>query len=258
MNPTQLFEYPLSQPFRHFLRVESAFEQIGQLKSSNSHSALMSAVLQFVNLLELLTRVDIKTEIIKELESQTQHYRHLKNNPAVDSQKLNNFLAQLEKLHRWAIAYQGRLGDDLRSQSFIQNIMSKQSLQTGVISCDSPELYYFSKLTIESLQNYLGQWMEKLEGLKTSIQVILRLTRELSFFQDAYAPMGDYLIEKPNPGLSLVRIQVPGDTKLFPEISAGKHRIAIHFYRLSEVLIKKKYLSEVKFQFATCGWKDKN
>lgn len=251
-----IFEYPLSQSYRHFLQLEAAFKRLDFLCIKNNSVEVESALLCLSNLLNFLSRLDIKSEVIKELESQISHYENLKSNPAVDKQKLDNFLQQLQKLHHWAISYRGRLGDDLRDEPLILSSFKKQSLQTGVTACDSPDLYSFLCQPADDTLAQIQQWYQKLEGLKTSINVLLRLTRELSRFHVASAPMGDFLIEKPNPGNILLRVQVSKSLKVFPDVSAGKHRISIHFYTLDNAKQKIKVRSPIDFKYATCGWRE--
>ncbi|WP_144393684.1 cell division protein ZapD [Pleionea sediminis] len=250
------FEFPLSQNYRQLLRLENTFSHFERLIRLNTEASNEASLLCIVNLLEYLSRIDMKTELIRELEAQTHQYEKLKSNPAVDVTKLENFLEQLAKLHQWAINYRGRLGDDLRQQPLIKNILTKQSLHTGVSSCDSPELSRFCRLSADKAKSYIEEWYHSFEGLKTSVSVILRLTRELSSFETGSAPMGDFLIEKPNPGNTLLRIRLSKHDTVFPEVSAGKHRISIHFYYLDDKLTKLKCRKAVNFKYATCGWKE--
>ncbi len=256
MSDQVIFEYPLTQTYRHLLQLEAAFKRLDLLCGKQSAVAIETALLCLSNLLSFLCRIDIKSEIIKELEVQISHYETLKTNPAVDNDKLDNFLQQLKKLHHWAITYRGRLGDDLREVSFIQSSLKKQTLHTGITACDSPEMYCFlNQPTSRSRQQILA-WYQQLDGLRTSVNVLLRLIRELSKFHIASAPMGDFLIEKPNPGNLLLRVQLLKSTGVFPEVSAGKHRISIHFYNLDQTTQKIKVRSVVDFKYATCGWRE--
>jgi len=101
----------------------------------------------------------------------------------------------------------------------------------------------------------VSEWFSTLEGLQTSISVILRLTRELSIFKKVSAASGDYLIEKPDAGIQLIRIKLFDGSEYYPEISAGRHRIAIHFYALQKDLTKIKITDPVEFSVCMCGWK---
>ena len=256
MTKTKIFEYPLNQQSRDFLRIESSLLRLEQLIQQKSRLSHHSALILLVSLLDLLTRSDIKAELIKELEIQQAHFIALASNPAVDASKLEAFLTQLKKLHQWAIHYKGRLGDTIRNQPFIDTLWKKNNLLASSVPFDLPELNCFLSLTDEKRHLYFTQWMDELNGLKTSIEVILRLTRELSRFNPAVAPIGDYLIERPDIGISLLRIKLNEQQQHFmPDVSASRHRISIHFYCLSNTLAKKKYTGEVEFQYATCGWK---
>lgn len=249
-----IFEFSLSQVYRHFLRVESAFAQLRRLISNKSPESYQAALLLFENLSEFLLRVDIKNELIKELEIQANHYQKLQDNPAVDKVKLDNFLNQLKKLHHWAINFHGKIGDSLRRDPFLSTVSSKQSLNTGVISADSPELAVFGFQEPVFQAQHFKRWLEMLEGLEKSVSVILRLTRELSSFTAVEAPIGDYLVDKLPSSTNLIRIKLD-DKLVFPEVSASKHCASIHFYRLDSELLKTKFRDKIAFKIALCGWR---
>lgn len=249
-----IFEFPLSQNYRHFLRVEATFVQIRKLLESERNESLQAALLLLQNFSDFLSRVDLKTEIIKELEIQSGHYRRLQSNPEVDKVKLESFLAQLRKLHHWAINFSGKIGDSLKHDNFLGAVASKQSLQTGIVSADSPELAVFDFQPAEFKRNYLQKWLATLDGLEKSISVILRLTRELSAFTPSVAPLGDFMIDKVPTNTNLIRIKVD-QTKIFPEVSASKHCASIHFYSLDTNLRKLKFRDKIEFTVALCGWR---
>ncbi len=252
-----IFEYPLTESIRNFLRIEACLKQLEYLvHESQSSAEHLSALILLLKLLDLLSRTDIKTELIRELEFQQNNFSVLSENPAVDKDKLSTFLKQLKKLHSWAIQTHGRLGDNLRQDPFIELLSKKESFIFCTTNFDMPELERFINLDMSLRQDYLERWLDKLYGLKTSVEVILRLTRELSRFTQVTASMGDYLIEKPEAGISLLRISLTQCSRLFPEVSAGKHRIAIHFFSLSDELTKIKCNDPIEFNYATCGWKN--
>ncbi|NVJ60799.1 MAG: cell division protein ZapD [Gammaproteobacteria bacterium] len=252
MKTPNYFEFPLTQVYRHFLRVEAALFQLKSLNRIQSHQTQQAALLVLDNLLNFLTRIDIKSELIKTLENQIAFYQELSRNPEVDTTKLSSFLDKMKKLHRWAVQHQGKIGDSLKQHSLLSNLANKQSIQTGVIAADNPELWQFCHRSIDSIQHHIAQWINQLEGLEKSISVILRLARESGKVTSGEAPMGDFLIEKPPSNVTLLRIDLLDNQSLFPEVSAGKHRISIHFYSQTEQFNKVKHRESLNFNFSLC------
>ncbi len=250
-----LYEFALTQPFRHFLKIERAFKSIQSHLKLNTVATRESALMYLVHLVEFLNRIDIKAEVIKELDFQHKKYAALTSNPNVDSGKLKQFLKQIESLHNWSIQHQGKFSDALKEDAIYQLIHSKMLMTTGITPSESPDAFCILKSSEKHISERIYHWLKNLEGLSTSCSVILRLSRELTSYKRATAPMGDFLIESPNAHANMLHIKFD-DHLIYPEISSGKHRISIHFYQLDENLEKRKIRDKIDFDYALCGWKE--
>ena len=93
-----IYEQPLSERVRTFLRLEFLLEQ------ASHHSALSSvwdsraAVSALLEITALLTRGDVRTEVLKELERCGALLHRLKGSPEVDNTRLQTVLSDLERL----------------------------------------------------------------------------------------------------------------------------------------------------------------
>ena len=76
----------------------------------------------------------------------------------------------------------------------------------------------------------ISGWMEKLEVISESTQLILSLTRQSCGPSHETAAGGffQHNLAKEAPS-QLIRVAVPEDYPCFAEISGGKHRIAVRF-----------------------------
>ena len=67
--PAQIvFEHPLNERIRTFLRLEHLFEQTGHFLPLQDTWANRAAVDGLLNIIHIFARSDLKTEILKELE----------------------------------------------------------------------------------------------------------------------------------------------------------------------------------------------
>ena len=97
--------------------------------------------------------------------------------------------------------------------------------------------------------------METFQPLQEISEAILQLTRDSTPLQSATAESGFYLQPlNPNAPCHLVRIALPSETSLYPEFSAGKHRLTIRFLSPSYFGPGKSTQTQgsISFQLACC------
>ena len=247
-----VFEYPVKEQLRGFLRLESLYTQFQyNCRQSNQHSH-RHALKLFFEILEILERGDTRAELIKELARLSDVFTRLSQNPGVDTAKLENFLAQIKKLHQWVLAYQGKFGDKLRKDPFLESVRRRSAIPGGTCSFDCPDLFIFLNKPAKSRQARLLNWLEDIQGVFTSIEVILRIIRDSGKWQPTCAPLGSYLIESHEQGLQLIRVRLSSPEELFPEFSCGKHRSNVHFMYFNGLHKKVPLKREVEFELACC------
>jgi cell division protein ZapD len=247
-----IFEYPLKENYRTFLRLELLFNQFERNRLASNEDNHLHALKILLEVLEILERGDSRSEITKELSRLSDYFTKLRQLPDVDVTKLENFLTQINQLKSWVFNYHGKFGDSLRKTPFIENIKHRMSIPGGTCSFDCPDLHLFLNKTHQERQGNFSHWLDNIKGIKTSIEVILRITRETGHWQDCVAPMGSYLIEPGNESLNLLRVKITQEKAIFPEFSCGKHRSNIHFMYFNSEHKKIATQSKVAFDLACC------
>ncbi|AOE50447.1 cell division protein ZapD [Kangiella sediminilitoris] len=247
-----LYEHPLSEQVRTYLRLERLFSIQLHLREQDSKICHVTALRNLWEILDCLDRGDIKGELIKELEAQRIHFQQLKESPYIDSLKLQRFLEQLEQLLIWLGSYQGKFGFNLRTDRFIEMLKNRIRMPGGTCSFDLPELHLFLNKPFDYRQNKFIEWFAHLEGLAQCIKILLRLFRENSEFETVNCHQGVYqshLSDKHNP--QLIRIRLPIDAKYYPEVSGSKHYFSIRFMEPNEAEVKP-VTSDFSFELAIC------
>lgn len=247
-----LFEYPLQENIRSFLRLESLFVQFQTNRRATSQDSHFHALKLFFEILEILERGDTRSELIKELSRLLSYFEGLQANPKVDSSKLITFLKQITQLHQWVHNYDGRFGDSLRKQHFIGTVKHRTSIPGGSCRFDCPELYLFLNKNAEQRQQELNEWLADIKGVETSVQVILKLIRDSGRWNQEKAPLGSFMIETTEQPLRMLRVRGLNDESCFPEFSCGKHRSSIHFMLTDGQYKKMPANSEIEFELACC------
>ncbi|MDE1984641.1 MAG: cell division protein ZapD [Gammaproteobacteria bacterium] len=229
-----VYEQPLTERIRTFLRLEYLFEQCEHhlgLASPWDSRATIAAVLEIG---ALLTRGDVRTEVLKELERCLYFLNRLAGSPEVDNTRLQSVLTELETL-RQSMNGDGRpLGQALKENEFLNTIRNRMAIPGGTCQFDLPVYHAWLSQPQARRHRDLHAWLAEIQPLRDTINLLLALTRESALPTREVAEQGMFLRIFEMPSCPLVRVMVPAAGGVFPEISAGRQRITIHFLERQE------------------------
>ena len=99
-NQVSIYEEPVQEKVRKFLKIEYLFDKIYYFKSKEDKRENYNALLAFGELYEMLSRSDIKSELIREIETHNTYFNKIKDIPQsqADESKLNSVLEKQELL----------------------------------------------------------------------------------------------------------------------------------------------------------------
>ena len=225
-----IYEQPLSERVRTFLRLEYLMEQAAHHTALSSMWDSRAAVDAILEIVSLLTRGDVRTEVLKELERCGMLLQRLKGSPDVDNLRLQSVLADLERL-RVEMDGNGRpLGACLRESEFLNSIKNRLAIPGGTCQFDLPSYHAWLTHPYPRRTRDMQGWLAELKPLKDTIALLMALTRESALPTREVAQQGVYQRNFDTHVLSpMVRVMVPMTSGVFPEISAGKHRMTIRF-----------------------------
>ncbi|NQD37026.1 cell division protein ZapD [Permianibacter sp. IMCC34836] len=246
-----LFEQPLNEKTRVYLRLEGIFNRAQQLLAEQSLAAHYAAFGTLFELMDSVDHGDLRGDLHSDLDRQLQQLRALGSNPQVDADKLGRFLQQLEKLHHWIVHHQGKFAARLRENEFLHAIKHRYTLPGGTCAFDLPRLYCFLQRPADARRERLQQWLNELHGVRTSVDVLLRLMRENTNWRSAQFDDGFFQLE-PVHG-QLLRLRMPSTQSVYPEVSSGRQRCVIRL-AIADDEGAVKYLRESSsFEYSLCG-----
>jgi len=244
------FEVPLNYRSRSLLRLERLFRETNRHISIGTPSAHFFALKQIFLLLDFFERGDFKAELIKELDREIAYFAKLDSNPEVDLSKLEVFINQLGQLSKWFRSQQGKIGHHILKQEFLANARNKLNLGIARLSFDAPFVKLFLSMPLDVRQQKLLEWLKAFKGIQTSVDVLLRLSRETSFFNTAFAEDGFYQQEMRKQEFQFIGIRLPADLKIYPEVSSGPKRFSIRFMTLTDELEARQFSEWFDFELA--------
>jgi cell division protein ZapD len=248
------FEQPLNERIRTFLRLEHLFSQFEQHLQHTSAWDTHSAVKAIIDILALVNRGDIKRETIKELERQNTNLKAFIEIPDINHGKLSLLIDEQHACINDLHAISGNIGQALQKIELMNAIRQRISVPGGLCEFDLPVYSYWLNQPFENRKKILEEWFSHFEILKQAVRLILKVIRESADYIDVNAEGGFYqqTLEQSQSCL-LIRVMLPADANLFPEISAGKHRFSIRFLKTRNPAHKSEQeTSSVPFSLACC------
>lgn len=254
MSDTIFYEQPLNERMRSFLRLEHLFKQAAYTLRGYSIWDSRSTLTSITSILDILTRNDLKTELLKELERQEKTLSALSDLAGVDKEQLNNILKQIETSQQNILNFEGQLGQNIRDHELLNSLRQRSSIIGGTCDFDIPYLHYWLQQPPEYRIEKLEDWLEKLEVISHPISLILDITRESSSPINETAEKGFYQQNiDSNAPVQLIRVGLNNDSEYFPEISAGKQRFSIRFMLQQDDKRPIQYLDDLNFQLICCA-----
>jgi cell division protein ZapD len=249
-----VYENPLNERMRTFLRLEFLYSQLlyhTELPNSWSSRAAMASLLEA---LAILGRGDVRGEVIKELERHVQALNEFQAKPGVDPGRLRVVMSNLMRLRSELIGLGANFLQPLRDSEFLNAIKHRSAIPGGTCMFDLPDYGYWLHLPAAERRRQLVDWINHIKPICEAVAEVLWLTREATEATPQVAPGGMFQhgFDRGEQA-SLVRVLMPANGGIFPEVSAGQHRFTIRFVRWRGVDARPAQVTQdVRFQLAIC------
>ncbi|MEA2078681.1 MAG: cell division protein ZapD [Pseudomonadota bacterium] len=251
---TIIYEQPLNERIRNFLRLEFLFAQSDQHLRDNSQWGSRCTLASLLDILSIFGRTDLKTEVLKELERHSSTLNKLKQNPGVDSGRLEQILSDLKKLGAQLHKIGGPIGADLKDNEFLSSIQQRTAIPGGTCDFDLPAYHYWLQQPTEKRNRDLADWLGRFTNIGQAIQLILQLVRDSTILKPVTAESGFFqkTLDSNHP-CQLVRVEVDKNIPCYAEISGGRHRFTVRFLELSREEGRLKQTSDnIDFKLGSC------
>lgn len=220
--------FPLTKRGRLLLKLKQLFDDLESCLKQRSFYGLKGILQSVVDILLLLERVDIKTEVKKEME------KLLPGELAWEDQEL--------------FQQKGRFGENIRSQPLFSMLQKRLSQPGGLGSFDMPSVYTWLHREEEEQNSLLKKILEELYPLKQSLKKIFDLY-SLHKKQEEKTALNGFIKITPKTQSTLAFVELPAEHSLLtPEVSSSLQALVIKFWHYQE-LLEKPAPSDQSFQF---------
>lgn len=246
-----VYEFPLNEKVRTYLRLEQLFKQLKLGRTATDEWQFISFFEALFTLLDLLERLDIRNDILKDIEAQEKILVHWSQHPKIDTDALQAALQRILKL-RDKLKHSKKIGASLKDDKFLSSIRQRFSIPGGTCSFDLPNLHYWLKQPIELIRTDVDNWLEELILISDAIEITLSFLRERGRFAETTATNGFYqgIAEDKN---ELIRVYSATDKGYYPMLSGNKYRYAIRFMLFTPKENASSAVDvDINFKLASC------
>ena len=255
MSRTIVYEQPLNERIRAFLRLEKLFSQFAWHSKHGSEWNNPIAIDAIIELMAITTRSDVKLEVHKELERQHSRLESLARRPQVDHSQLDSILTNLKQRIAEIQQTGGQMGKELQSVELLNAVRQKNSLPGCICDFDLPAFKFWLTRDPQTQRKHMEQWYASFSQLDRAVQLILDVIRHSVEATHETAVNGFYQQSlDTNITVQLLRIQLEKHADCYPEISAGKHRFSVRFMQNDDPARRPEQCKgDVSFELQMCA-----
>ncbi len=249
-----LYEHPFNEGIRTMLRLEHLFKRLGELMARESALDHHFALATLFEVLDVASRADLKSDVLKELERHRALMQSYRGHPGISESALNEVVERIEKAHAGLNAMQGKAGQSLATTEWLTSIRSRISIPGGTCEFDLPGYYAWQHLNPHKRQDDLRKWATTLLPLAQAVVVLLNLLRDNCVPQRVAAPGGQYQQRLPEgKTYHLLRLRIDESLGLVPEISGHRLMVSVRLMRPDEEGRLKPAGEDASFEIAMCA-----
>ncbi|MGH8625842.1 MAG: cell division protein ZapD [Gammaproteobacteria bacterium] len=250
---TIAYEQPLNERTRAFLRLEHLFGSVDHSLQQSSPWDSRNCLTGLIDISDLLPRIDIKAELIKELERHQGKLTSLETRVGVDLERLSETLQLIHTVLGALRANGYDPGQGLRAHDLVFAVKQRLNMPGGTCSFDLPAFHYWLNQPLAVRREQLSHWAQDLNVVRQGLDLVLRLIRCSSEPASQLARQGFFQPDlDPSASYQMIRVFLPGDARCFPEISGSRHRFSIRFMQPSPEGRASKSEWDVKFELQCC------
>jgi cell division protein ZapD len=247
------YEYPLNEKVRTLLRLEDLFARMAYFTNhdqSMDHHAALSTLFE---ILEVISRADLKSDLLQELERQKRSLSALHNNPEISEDALEAILSEIDAAGTNLLAMTGKVGQHLRENEWLMGIKQRAVMPGGTCEFDLPSYHYWQEQDVNFRRENLRAWLAPLLPLHTGLKIILKLLRENGKIFHFTAHQGTFQQMQGGRIAQMLRVRISRTLPCIPEVGANKYAINIRFIAANFAAKSALFEQDVPFDLTFCS-----
>lgn len=225
-----IYEQPLTERVRTLLRLELLYAEGAVAIAGDSEWHSRRAIENLVAILGVLSRGDLRSELIQELERLTTALQRLQDRSEIATERLHATLDRARGLTEELKASGGHPGRCLKNDELLASIIQRSNIAGGTCGFDLPGYQHWLLRPAAERQAQLRDWFGRFDLLQRSGDLLLTVLRESTLPQPRVAQGGNYqsTLER-DIAYQLIRVVLPKGSPYYPEVSGSKLFFTVRF-----------------------------
>lgn len=248
------YEQPLSERMRTFLRLEFLYHPMLRNSEQDDDCATRATISTLLEILAILSRGDVRSEVLNELDHQINALERFQSHAGVDGGRLGSLMHNLATSREEISSIGTSFLQPLKDSHFLNAIKHRSAIPGGTCEFDLPEYSHWLRQPIGRRQQDMHSWIQAIRPLCDGVSEVLWLIRESAQPKEQLAAGGMYQHNMAkDANCRLLRVSLPQSSELFPEISGSQHRFTVRFLEWSDVDQRAVQTgNDVPFHIAIC------
>ena len=247
------YEFPLNEKIRTLLRLEDLFARMAHFTEHDHSMDHHAALITLFEILEVICRADLKSDLLKELERQKRVLSNLRSNPEISEDALDAILTEIEQTYELLLAMSGKIGQHLRENEWLMSIKQRAVMPGGTCEFDLPSYHYWQAQDSGLQRENLRSWLAPLLPLHTGLKIILQLLRENGKSFNFTAHQGTFQQMQGGRVAQMLRVRIGSELPCIPEVGANKYAINIRFIAANYAAKTTLFEQDVPFELTFCS-----
>ena len=241
-----IYEEPVDERIRKFLKLENYFLKLEYHKELDTPYDSYVSLYNLIAIYNTLSRVEVKSDLIREIDFHKQRYMEYIKFDSSDKIKLNSIMEKQNVILNNLYNLQSNYLNELNNDEFFQFCVKHHESA-------STELDYWLTRDHAIRLNQINLWLETVRPIENSVYFCLDILRKSSETKEVCADNGFYLVKlNQEQKIRLLRITMQSDNYFFPRISLGPQRATISFMLLNEDNKYKQIKDNITFVLDLC------
>ena len=254
-----IYEQPLNEKIRLFMRLEHMFERFDYHMSEPSNINSQTTLELLLELHDMSSRLDVKSAILKIIDHQTVVIRSYNGDDDELEERKNSIISILEEKTKELYSFHGQFGQHMKSHSFLTLVKQRLGISGGLNAFDAPLFNLWINQPVEMRLEQLESWIKPYRKSYEASKLVMNLIRKSAEKEDCVATDGFYQsilrVGSKAKNYQLLRVYLPNSVSYYPEISAGRQRFSMRFVGIDDLAERGKQVQDdVIFSISICGF----
>ena len=247
-----IYELPLNERLRTFMRIEFLYLRLNNFSNSKDHWQIRTTIHTLLEIYTILARTDVRREVLADLDRYIIQMQRFQSMPDADNEMVTNLLEDLNAIKEKMIQLGTGYLNPLRDDDYISALLHRHTLPGGKAEFDMPRYKFWLEGDSKTVNDDLNEWINVIKPICAGIERLMWIIRESSEPIGTVASSGQYNHQIGKTAqISLIRVFLD-NVNVYPEISGGRHMIAIRFLERNDDGQFKQTEENIDFKLSLC------